>query len=162
VCLTGLLQCLTRMCQVQVQHPASVCATCRFGRHVLDTAVRWTGDLLRHVYGKRAQDLSILDVGCGNGTMLVGLAAQGFANLAGQDYSDNAIELARQVLRHHDLTHISLRVSGCCRKAALHPCARHIYLCNCWVIMFASALRSSSDQGHLLLPQVVCCSKRTC
>ena len=80
---------------------------------MLETAVRWTGLLLRRLHGDRAQGLSILDVGCGNGTMLVGLAAQGFANLAGQDYSANAVELARQVLRHHDMTHIPLRVSTC-------------------------------------------------
>jgi 2-polyprenyl-3-methyl-5-hydroxy-6-metoxy-1,4-benzoquinol methylase len=83
---------------------------------VLDTAVRWTGQLLRRLHGDSASDLSILDVGCGNGTMLVGLAAQGFANLAGQDYSSNAVELARQVLRHHDITQIALRVRICTQQ----------------------------------------------
>ena len=100
----------------------------RFGRDVLDTAVSWTGQLLRRLYGDRATGLSILDVGCGNGTMLVKLAAQGFVNLAGQDYSINAVELARQVLRHHDLTHIPLRVSvrlqeHCTRCACLDASA---------------------------------------
>lgn len=82
----------------------------RFGRDVLDTAVKWTGDLLRRVYGARAAQTSILDVGCGNGTMLVGLAAQGFSNLAGQDYSMASCELAWKVLERHGLSHIHIKV----------------------------------------------------
>ncbi len=74
--------------------------------------VQWTGDLLRRLYGpEKAKQIKILDVGCGNGTMLVGLAAQGFRNLAGSDYSINSIRLARQVLKRHGLSHIRLRVS---------------------------------------------------
>ena len=52
----------------------------------------------------------ILDVGCGNGTMLVGLAAQGFANLRGSDYSMASIRLAAAVLERHGLSHIRLQV----------------------------------------------------
>lgn len=90
---------------------AAICGvTCRFGREVLDTAVKWTGDLLRHCYGAAAQEMWILDVGCGNATMLVGLAAQGFTNLAGQDYSGNSVVLARKVLQKYGLRH-RIRVS---------------------------------------------------
>lgn len=81
-----------------------------FGRDVLDTAVKWTGNLLRRVYGSRAAETSILDVGCGNGTMLVGLAAQGFSNLTGQDYSRASCKLARNVLERHGLSHIRIKI----------------------------------------------------
>lgn len=40
---------------------------------------------------------SIIDVGCGNGAFLICLAAEGFTNLLGIDYSQNAIELARAI-----------------------------------------------------------------
>jgi len=78
---------------------------------VLDTVVKWTGDLLQRLYGpEKAKSIDILDVGCGNGTMLVGLAAQGFRNLAGSDYSGASIDLAHKVLERHGLSHIGLRV----------------------------------------------------
>lgn len=78
---------------------------------MLDTTVRWTGELLQRAYGEQAPQTSILDVGCGNGTMLVGLAAQGFTNLAGQDYSGNSCMLARKVLRRHGLSRVRISVS---------------------------------------------------
>ena len=116
----------------------------RFGRDVLETAVRWTGQLLRRLYGDRAQGLSILDVGCGNGTMLVGLAAQGFSNLAGQDYSANAVELARQVLQHHNMTHIPLRVSSCKEKrACMDVSAKAEYWRSC-----TANVQWSKNDGH--------------
>ncbi|KAK3852501.1 hypothetical protein Pcinc_038833 [Petrolisthes cinctipes] len=40
---------------------------------------------------------SIVDVGCGNGAFLLYLAADGYTNLTGIDYSEKAIELARAV-----------------------------------------------------------------
>ncbi|XP_067012529.2 EEF1A lysine methyltransferase 2 [Anabrus simplex] len=39
----------------------------------------------------------IIDIGCGNGMLLVELAREGFASLTGVDYSPNAIALARAV-----------------------------------------------------------------
>ena len=41
----------------------------------------------------------VLDVGCGNAAFLVKLANLNFTNLHGMDYSENSIELARQILR---------------------------------------------------------------
>ncbi|XP_071525004.1 EEF1A lysine methyltransferase 2-like isoform X5 [Panulirus ornatus] len=39
----------------------------------------------------------IIDVGCGNGAFLLYLAAEGFTNLYGIDYSQKAIELAQAI-----------------------------------------------------------------
>ncbi|XP_046749357.1 EEF1A lysine methyltransferase 2 [Diprion similis] len=51
----------------------------------------------------------IIDLGCGNGMMLVELHDEGFINLTGVDYSQNAIDLASQVLRDKGLSHITLQ-----------------------------------------------------
>ncbi|XP_050728354.1 EEF1A lysine methyltransferase 2-like [Eriocheir sinensis] len=40
---------------------------------------------------------SVIDIGCGNGAFLLNLAAEGFTNLYGIDYSQKAIKLAQAV-----------------------------------------------------------------
>jgi EEF1A lysine methyltransferase 2 len=40
----------------------------------------------------------LLDVGCGNGALLLALAKRGFTDLTGSDYSERALELARAVV----------------------------------------------------------------
>ncbi|KAG0722455.1 EEF1A lysine methyltransferase 2 [Chionoecetes opilio] len=46
---------------------------------------------------------SIIDIGCGNGAFLLHLAAEGFKNLYGIDYSQKAVELAQAVAAQKDL-----------------------------------------------------------
>lgn len=41
----------------------------------------------------------ILDVGCGNGALLLALAGRGFRDLTGSDYSEKALALARAVVQ---------------------------------------------------------------
>ena len=44
------------------------------------------------------KDTRILEVGCGNGHLLVQLASEyGFVNLMGCDYSEKAITLAKEI-----------------------------------------------------------------
>ncbi|PNF38446.1 hypothetical protein B7P43_G04017 [Cryptotermes secundus] len=50
------------------------------------------------------QDDSIIDLGCGNGMLLVELAREGFINLTGVDYSQNAIDLAESIMKMQNLT----------------------------------------------------------
>ncbi|ORX86260.1 S-adenosyl-L-methionine-dependent methyltransferase [Anaeromyces robustus] len=40
---------------------------------------------------------TIIDLGCGNGEVLLGLAEEGFKNLTGIDYSEYSIELSKKV-----------------------------------------------------------------
>lgn len=44
---------------------------------------------------------AIVDIGCGNGMMLVELAKRGFKQLVGVDYSRKAIDLANEVLKEN-------------------------------------------------------------
>lgn len=46
---------------------------------------------------------TILDLGCGNGMMLIELAREGFTALTGVDYSDLAVKLASEIAKDQDL-----------------------------------------------------------
>lgn len=54
-------------------------------------------------------DAAIIDLGCGNGMMLIELAREGYTNLTGTDYSPLAIELAQSIARDQNIN-ISYRV----------------------------------------------------
>lgn len=45
----------------------------------------------------------VLDLGCGNGMFLVGLANEGYEQLTGVDYSANAVELAKNIAQDNQL-----------------------------------------------------------
>ncbi|XP_058831489.1 EEF1A lysine methyltransferase 2 [Topomyia yanbarensis] len=49
------------------------------------------------------QDDAIIDLGCGNGMMLVELAREGYSDLTGVDYSPRAIELAQAICTDQDM-----------------------------------------------------------
>lgn len=73
-------------------------------KHHGDTGEVWFGeDIQERVVGwickcPQIKKISnIVDVGCGNGVLLVELANRGFNNLSGIDYSEEAIVLAREV-----------------------------------------------------------------
>ncbi|KAH8352862.1 hypothetical protein KR084_006936 [Drosophila pseudotakahashii] len=57
--------------------------------------------------GKQAR---VLDLGCGNGMFLVGLANEGFDQLTGVDYSPKAVELAQNIALDNQLS-ISYQVA---------------------------------------------------
>lgn len=63
-----------------------------FGEDIVDRLIRWMNKS-EHI----KKDASIVDIGCGNGMLLVDLANNGFTNLTGIDYSENAIKLAKSV-----------------------------------------------------------------
>ncbi|XP_016987676.1 EEF1A lysine methyltransferase 2 [Drosophila rhopaloa] len=57
--------------------------------------------------GKQAR---VLDLGCGNGMFLVGLANEGYGQLTGVDYSPKAVELAHNIAQDNNLE-ISYKVA---------------------------------------------------
>ncbi|KAJ1945778.1 Protein-lysine N-methyltransferase efm4 [Linderina macrospora] len=48
-------------------------------------------------------DARILDVGCGNGHLLLSLAEEDYTDLTGTDYSAQAVELATRITKQRDL-----------------------------------------------------------
>lgn len=70
-----------------------------FGEDSALRIVRWlcSTDLVK-------QDDSVIDLGCGNGMLLVELAREGFINLTGVDYSQNAIDLAESIMKTQNMT----------------------------------------------------------
>ncbi|KAK9738248.1 Methyltransferase domain [Popillia japonica] len=62
-----------------------------FGEDIVDRLIKWA---------KTAQiekSCKVLDIGCGNGMLLIELYNEGFQNVIGVDYSENAITLARSI-----------------------------------------------------------------
>lgn len=76
-----------------------------FGEDSALRIVRWLSSKPELVNGND----KIIDLGCGNGMMLVELYDEGFTDLTGVDYSQKAIDLASQVFRDKDLSQIELK-----------------------------------------------------
>ncbi|KAK9509362.1 hypothetical protein O3M35_006697 [Rhynocoris fuscipes] len=53
----------------------------------------------------------IIDIGCGNGMMLVELAREGYKKLTGVDYSPKAIELCSKIMKSQSFDHIELKIA---------------------------------------------------
>jgi cyclopropane fatty-acyl-phospholipid synthase-like methyltransferase len=73
----------------------------RFGEDSVEKMADWVLDNV-HPNTK-----SIIDLGCGNGHLLLALSENGFSNLHGIDYSESAIQLAKAVAQDRDLEHIN-------------------------------------------------------
>ncbi|KAM3350874.1 hypothetical protein ACQJBY_023119 [Aegilops geniculata] len=98
-----------------------------FGTDVMDTVAIWTKKLCVSFFqgglssandnikfevdDKHLFDYPVLDLGTGNGLLLQALAKQGFSDLTGTDYSEGAIELARNLAARDGFTTISFLVS---------------------------------------------------
>ncbi|GER35618.1 methyltransferase-like protein [Striga asiatica] len=100
-----------------------------FGADVMETVAIWTKNLCleishRHfpnnsvntnclASGQPEKDLSswsVLDIGTGNGLLLQELSKQGFSDLTGTDYSEGAIDLARNLAERDGLSSIKFLV----------------------------------------------------
>ncbi|KAJ3670719.1 hypothetical protein LUZ60_008145 [Juncus effusus] len=85
-----------------------------FGEDVMDTIAIWTKGLcIKSDNDEVSNDLttwSVLDLGTGNGLLLQALAKQGFMDLTGTDYSEDAIELARNLATRDGFSNINYLV----------------------------------------------------
>ncbi|KAG7190515.1 hypothetical protein KM043_006616 [Ampulex compressa] len=77
-----------------------------FGKTKSMRIVRWIATKLNL---DKERD-KIIDIGCGNGVMLVELAEKGFRNLMGVDYSQNAVDLSREILKDAGFPNVSLEL----------------------------------------------------
>ncbi|XP_054578307.1 EEF1A lysine methyltransferase 2-like [Eptesicus fuscus] len=75
-----------------------------FGEESMNRLVRW---MQKH---KIPLDASVLDIGTGNGALLVELAKLGFSNITGIDYSPSAIQLSGSIIEKEGLSNITLKV----------------------------------------------------
>ncbi|XP_066096039.1 EEF1A lysine methyltransferase 2 isoform X1 [Saccopteryx bilineata] len=75
-----------------------------FGDESMNRLIRW---MQKH---KIPLDASVLDIGTGNGALLVELAKFGFSNITGIDYSPSAIQLSGSVIEKEGLSGIKLKV----------------------------------------------------
>eukprot|EP00123_Amoebidium_parasiticum_P008995 comp19142_c1_seq1/m.21803 comp19142_c1_seq1/g.21803 ORF comp19142_c1_seq1/g.21803 comp19142_c1_seq1/m.21803 type:complete len:223 (-) comp19142_c1_seq1:596-1264(-) len=83
-----------------------------FGEDSVERMVRWMDR------EGLPTDAKVLDLGCGNGILLVELAKEGYSNLHGMDYSQAAIDLARSIARDEELS-INYVVGDCLQLDAL-------------------------------------------
>ncbi|XP_077094338.1 EEF1A lysine methyltransferase 2 [Siphateles boraxobius] len=75
-----------------------------FGEESVDRVIRWIE--AQHV----SENAAILDIGTGNGMLLVELAKHGFSNLTGIDYSTAAVELTINILEEEGLRNVKIQV----------------------------------------------------
>ncbi|XP_034148446.1 EEF1A lysine methyltransferase 2 isoform X2 [Esox lucius] len=69
----------------------------------MDRVLRWMEK------EKIPENAAILDIGTGNGVLLVELAKSGYTNLTGIDYSAASVELARSILRAENIPNVELK-----------------------------------------------------
>uniref|UniRef100_A0A8C3RNU8 EEF1A lysine methyltransferase 2 n=2 Tax=Chelydra serpentina TaxID=8475 RepID=A0A8C3RNU8_CHESE len=75
-----------------------------FGEESMIRLIRWMEKQ------KIPLDSSVLDIGTGNGVLLVELAKCGYTNLTGIDYSPSAIQLSQNIIEKEGLVNIKLQV----------------------------------------------------
>ncbi|KAK9882795.1 hypothetical protein WA026_023309 [Henosepilachna vigintioctopunctata] len=71
-----------------------------FGEDSAERVINW-------IVCSNIKESKILDIGCGNGMFLIELAREGFTNLFGTDYSQNAINLAKAIAHKQDFSWIN-------------------------------------------------------
>ncbi len=78
------------------------------------------------------QESEILEVGCGNGRILINLAKKGFKNLHGIDISPIYIEDAKKKMREHGVSNIDFKVGDARKLDELYPAKKFDALLSIW------------------------------
>ncbi|CAG8614104.1 8473_t:CDS:2, partial [Scutellospora calospora] len=71
-----------------------------FGENSVEKMVDWV------LSKSLSKSSTILDIGCGNGHLLIELASHNFTNLFGIDYSSNAIRLANEIAKRRGFDNV--------------------------------------------------------
>eukprot|EP00105_Crassostrea_gigas_P016275 XP_011433606.1 PREDICTED: protein-lysine N-methyltransferase mettl10 [Crassostrea gigas] len=87
-----------------------------FGEDSQERVLDWLED-----YGGVVTEDPVIDLGCGNGVMLLEMAKRGYSNLTGVDYSEGAVQLARSIADKKEVACIDYQVADliaddCTRK----------------------------------------------
>ena len=77
-----------------------------FGEEAMDRVFRWMDKNGVDMAGSR-----VLDLGCGNGVACIEMACEGFADVTGVDYSNDAVKLAQQIAEARDVNNVTFKVS---------------------------------------------------
>ncbi|KAI3641716.1 hypothetical protein MIR68_000284 [Amoeboaphelidium protococcarum] len=75
-----------------------------FGEDVEDRVVDWIEENIKDT------EVNIIELGCGNGHLLLRLNQIGYHNITGVDYSENGISLARQIAQSQNASNIDYGV----------------------------------------------------
>ncbi|XP_015686200.1 EEF1A lysine methyltransferase 2 isoform X1 [Protobothrops mucrosquamatus] len=75
-----------------------------FGEESMTRIIRWLEKQ------KIPLDASVLDIGTGNGILLVELSKCGYTNLTGVDYSPSAVQLSKNIMEKEGLSYIKLLI----------------------------------------------------
>ncbi|XP_049819244.1 EEF1A lysine methyltransferase 2 isoform X1 [Aethina tumida] len=70
-----------------------------FGEDIVDRIIRWL-----QKQSTIPKDCKLVDIGCGNGMFLIELANEGYSNLYGTDYSEEAIKLAVSIAEKNNVS----------------------------------------------------------
>ncbi|XP_058800931.1 EEF1A lysine methyltransferase 2 isoform X2 [Phymastichus coffea] len=97
-----------------------------FGEESGTKVVRYIEDNLKLF----KEDDRIMDLGCGNGMLLLSLARKGFRKLTGIDYSQKAIDLAREVLDNENYFEVELLAGDIVDSAVLDDSYLILTSCN--------------------------------
>uniref|UniRef100_K1PTM8 Methyltransferase-like protein 10 n=1 Tax=Magallana gigas TaxID=29159 RepID=K1PTM8_MAGGI len=76
-----------------------------FGEDSQERVLDWLED-----YGGVVTEDPVIDLGCGNGVMLLEMAKRGYSNLTGVDYSEGAVQLARSIADKKEVACIDYQV----------------------------------------------------
>lgn len=91
-----------------------------FGKDCMKRVVKWmcSSSLV-------SKSDAVIDLGCGNAALLIDLEKQGFTNLIGVDYSQEAIQLAQLIKEKEKLINIKLKVQDLL-ASDITPCVYNI------------------------------------
>ena len=83
----------------------------RFGKDVMETMVQFTMTQIRAAFGDTPEaEVSILDIGTGNGVLPLELASQGFAEVTGAGHTPSCPSLTRMATCAHGAARVQCMV----------------------------------------------------
>ncbi|XP_034292305.1 EEF1A lysine methyltransferase 2 isoform X2 [Pantherophis guttatus] len=91
-------------CGEEEFEPSALGTKEQFGEESMTRIIRWLEKQ------KIPLDTSVLDIGTGNGILLVELSKSGYTNLTGVDYSSSAIQLSKNIMQKEGLPYIKLLI----------------------------------------------------